>query len=132
MNKALTFITIFLGTVFSVFVLNIVLYALVPAYHDALSSVMDREEKIPVVEVNRAPIQKEAEAEEPDEPHFTNLTAGKETDATLETLSDEDVALSETVEDTAREIVDKEYHEDCGSGKGYWVITYSDGTVVIE
>ena len=132
MNKALTFITIFLGTVFSVFVLNIVLYALVPAYHDALSSVIDREEKIPVVEVTRTPVQKEAAAEEPDEPHFTNLTVGKETDATLETLTDEDVALSETVEDTVREIVDKEYHEDCGSGKGYWAITYSDGTVVIE
>ncbi|MCR5402278.1 MAG: hypothetical protein K6E91_00450 [Butyrivibrio sp.] len=29
-------------------------------------------------------------------------------------------------------IVDKEYHEDCGTGKGYWVITYSDGSTVIE
>ena len=29
-------------------------------------------------------------------------------------------------------IVDKEYHEDCGTGKGYWVITYSDGSTSIE
>ena len=29
-------------------------------------------------------------------------------------------------------IVGKEYHEDCGTGKGYWVITYSDGSTVIE
>lgn len=29
-------------------------------------------------------------------------------------------------------IIDKEYHEDCGTGKGYWVITYSDGSTSIE
>ena len=27
---------------------------------------------------------------------------------------------------------DKEYHEDCGTGKGYWVITYSDGSTSVE
>ena len=26
----------------------------------------------------------------------------------------------------------KEYHEDCGTGKGYWVITYEDGSTSIE
>ena len=29
-------------------------------------------------------------------------------------------------------IVDKEYHEDCGTGEGYWIIRYSDGTVEVE
>ena len=29
-------------------------------------------------------------------------------------------------------IVDKEYHEDCGTGEGYWIIKYEDGTTVIE
>ena len=29
-------------------------------------------------------------------------------------------------------IIDKEYHEDCGTGEGYWVITYSDGSTVVE
>ena len=70
MNKALTFIMIFTGTVFTVFLLNIVMYALVPGYHDVLSSVIhpDKEE-IPVVEVARpvtaaAEAEAEAEAEE--------------------------------------------------------------------
>ena len=31
-----------------------------------------------------------------------------------------------------RTIVDKTYHEDCGTGKGYWVITYSDGSTAVE
>ena len=136
MNKALTFIMIFTGTVFSVFLLNIVMYALVPGYHDALSSVIRPDNAIPVVEVDRA-----AAAES--ETRLRELTAGKETAARLEYLVDEEVALSETAEDTVKaasesntatalQIISKEYHEDCGTGEGYWVITYSDGSVGIE
>ena len=136
MNKALTFIMIFTGTVFSVFLLNIVLYALVPGYHDALSSVIHPDNEIPVVEVDRAAAA-EAEAQ------LMELSTGKEPEAVLEYLTDEKVALSESAEDTekaasesntatALQRISKESHEDCGTGDGYWVITYSDGTVVIE
>lgn len=31
-----------------------------------------------------------------------------------------------------KRVVDKKYYEDCGSDKGYWVITYEDGTTSIE
>ena len=48
MNKFLTFLMIFMGTVFSLVALNIVLYAMVPGYHDALSSIVDRDDDIPV------------------------------------------------------------------------------------
>ena len=136
MSKALTFIMIFTGTVFSVFLLNIVLYALVPSYHDALSSVIHPDDSIPVVEVTR-PVTAAAEAE------LVDLTEGKELEATFEYLTDEDVALAASAEDTAKaasesntatalQIINKEYHEDCGTGEGYWVITYSDGSVGIE
>ena len=138
MNKFLTFLMIFMGTVFSLVALNIVLYAMVPGYHDALSSIVDRDDDIPVVEV-ATPARPAKQAE----PQITDLTAGKDTEASLEYLEDEEVALSESAEDaekdasasntaTALQIIDKEYHEDCGTGKGYWVITYSDGSVGIE
>ena len=29
-------------------------------------------------------------------------------------------------------VVNKEYHEDCGTGEGYWIIQYSDGSVEVE
>ena len=95
MSKALTFIMIFTGTVFSVFLLNIVLYALVPSYHDALSSVIHPDDSIPVVEVTR-PVTAAAEAE------LVDLTEGKELEATFEYLTDEDVALAASAEDTAK------------------------------
>lgn len=147
MNKALTFTTIFMGTVFTVFIMNIFLYAVVPEYHNLISSVVSPdEENIPVVEVNRA-----ADTYEVTEPSEGKETAAaysessgrKETEPSLEYLRDEEVPMAESAVDaekaasesntaTALQIINKEYHEDCGTGDGYWVITYSDGSVGIE
>ena len=136
MNKALTFTVIFSGTIFTVFLLNIILYAFVPPYHDALNSVISPEKDIPVVEVNRSVIEKR-------EAQIMDATRATEDVDTLETLVDDEVPMAASAEDTAKaasesntatalQIIDKEYHEDCGSGEGYWVITYSDGSVGIE
>lgn len=49
MRNALTFILIFAGAAFSVFVLNIVMYTVLPDYHDVVSSAFATSEEIPVV-----------------------------------------------------------------------------------
>ncbi len=130
MRKGMTFLLIFTGTVFTVFVFNLVMYALIPEYHDAISAaVASSQEDIPVVMPEAA---KEMSAE------LVDVEPAADMETT--TLRDEGVALSETVtgsEEAGQEgseliIIDKEYHEDCGTGKGYWVITYSDGSVGIE
>ena len=136
MNKALTFTVIFSGTLFSVFLLNIILYALVPGYHDALNSAVTTKEEIPVVEVDRSVIEKR-------EAKVMDVTKDRTEEYAFEELLDDDVPMAASAEDTAKaacesntatalSIIDKEYHEDCGTGDGYWVITYSDGSVGIE
>jgi hypothetical protein len=47
-------------------------------------------------------------------------------------INNDSVPLEEQPTEQERVIVNKEYHEDCGTGKGYWVITYDDGTTEIE
>ncbi len=126
MRKVLTFTLIFAGTVFVVFLFNIMMYATVPEYHDAISAaVASSKDDIPVVtpEMVIGPV--------------ATKEAADENSITLE-VEDEKVALSyeaeveETKDDPELIIVDKQYHEDCGTGKGYWVITYSDGSTAIE
>ncbi len=130
MRKVLMSLFLFTGTAFMVFVFNLLLYAFWPAYHDAVSaSVTDSmtetaERSIPVV----TPQMVKEESPVPE-------VVPEETVA--QSFADEQVALSpEATDDTASEpelvIVDKQYHEDCGTGKGYWVITYSDGSTEIE
>lgn len=126
MRKVLTFTLIFAGTVFVVFLFNIMMYATVPEYHDAISAaVASSKDDIPVVTPEMV-IETVATKE-----------AADENSITLE-VEDEKVALSyeaeveETKDDPELIIVDKQYHEDCGTGKGYWVITYSDGSTAIE
>ena len=41
-------------------------------------------------------------------------------------------AAAEDDNDKEPVIIDKEYHEDCGTGEGYWIIKYEDGTTAIE
>ena len=126
MRKVLTFTLIFAGTVFVVFLFNIMMYATVPEYHDAISAaVASSKDDIPVVTPDMVtdPAAAKEATEEP--PVFLDV-------------EDENVALSfeaeveEEKDDPELIIVDKQYHEDCGTGKGYWVITYSDGSTVIE
>ncbi len=124
------FLFLFTGTAFMVFIFNLLLYAFWPAYHDTVSaSVTDSmtetaDRSIPVV----TPQMVKEESPVPE-------VVPEETVA--QSFADEQVALSpEATDDTASEpelvIVDKQYHEDCGTGKGYWVITHSDGSTEIE
>jgi hypothetical protein len=123
MRKVLTFVLIFSGTVFAVFVLNIVMYALIPGYHDTIASAFGKDE-IPVVSVSTV-IE--------NEPVPTERQPMEE----VATKPENDLVFTSVVSEHAENdyepiIIDREYHEDCGTGKGYWVLTYDDGTIVVE
>ncbi len=123
MRKVLTFALIFSGTIFAVFILNIVMYALLPGYQDAVSSALGREE-IPVVTkdvvIENEPVAADCEPKLEEEKKTVN-------DYKIINTSSEDVE-----NDYEPIIINREYHEDCGTGKGYWVLTYEDGTVIVE
>lgn len=117
----------FSGLVLIFFISNIVLYSRNKCYHDALiEAVTGREEAdIPVVDVSRDAVIVFDE----DDVIYRDLD--------LKELDEEDVPLSPTyAEEKSKEkeplIIDKEYHEDCGTGEGYWIIKYEDGTTAIE
>ncbi len=138
MKKVSAFILILSGAIFSVFVFNIVLYAVVPEYRSAINVFVDKsddkgDDRISVVTSN---------AEESDESVVITLDEdnkipmaenAEETDAkakaekAIEALEDQNKDNSDKPQ-----IVSKEYHEDCGTKKGYWVITYADGSIGIE
>ena len=128
MRRILTFTSIFAGTVLCVFIFNIVLYSAVPAYRYLLEDVV-ADDNIPTVTVTNEPdlqqdISLDNEVFEPEKKpdSYYKLTY----------INNEPVALDGQPKEIERVIVDKEYHEDCGTGKGYWVITYDDGTTEIE
>ncbi len=130
MRKAITFTLIFIGTISSVFIFNLMMYALVPVYHDAISAaVASSGDDIPVI----TPDMVRSESEDAAASAMNSAGITKLSLTQTKTLEDSEVALSATVEEGKKPIViDKVYHEDCGSGKGYWVITYDDGSVGIE
>ena len=139
MRRVSTFLFIFIGAVFSVFIMNIVMYALIPEYHDAVSAAMSTSDDIPVVTPDMVGESHISTGASDTSEAVTYLDAEKENSRKAVELVDEAVALSgmssfegEEAEENAAIVIDKEYHEDCGTGKGYWVITYSDGSVVIE
>ena len=122
-----------IGTFSSVIIINILLCVWMPEYHDALVSVISRDIKTTVIEDEKMPLdsspgmnEKDATTYEPkvyevnDKEHLENVEEIKE-----------EIDTDDSKEKKP-EIVDKTYHEDCGTGKGYWVITYSDGSVEVE
>ncbi len=132
---------------FSVFIFVLGMYAMVPGFRDMVTKAIGRDGDILVVSSDGSFNEDEAaqlvtEIEEEEE---VALSSGEE-----EVLfqkeevqaQDEDVVPGEGDEamktdssedaEPERLIVNKEYHEDCGTGKGYWVITYDDGTTAIE
>ena len=128
MRKILTFTCIFAGTRSCVFIFNIVLYSLMPAYKHFLSGMVS-DDNIPVVTVTEQPI----EYENPDTENVQAETEMKPASYYKITYIDNDsVALDDKPAQKEPVIVDKQYHEDCGTGKGYWVITYDDGSTEIE
>jgi hypothetical protein len=137
MRRLLGIATVIMGAVFSVFVLNLLLYSLVPVYRGALlMTVSYLRRDIPVIEVQN-------DADLPDEEPVVINTNTKE-------IYDEETALSpvfeknqdeeiktetenfEKNEQKKPEIIERTYYEDCGTGHGYWVIKYSDGSYGIE
>ena len=125
MRKIQTFMTIFAGTIFLVFMFNILLYVFVPEFRNTvLSLVADRD--IPVVTVT----------EEPEVQEDINLDKAVEKKPysyyKITYINNDPVALEDQPAEEKPAIIDREYHEDCGTGKGYWVITYEDGTTEIE
>lgn len=120
---------LFAGLVFTIFIVNLFLYSFNPEYHAALRGAVtgEEDEVIPVVDIN-----KDVELRTDTENVINKSVIYNE-------LQEEEIPLSavydnseESEEELSPVIVDKEYHEDCGTGEGYWIIRYEDGTVVVE
>ena len=128
MRKILTFLIIFGGTVSCVLMFGIVLYAIAPEYRQVVT-VLVEDDDIPVVTVSQQPVpDKNIENEE------TKPAYEKKPDSYYKITYIENEPVATESEPTEKEaaIIDRQYHEDCGTGKGYWVITYEDGTIEIE
>ena len=129
MRRMLGIAMVISGAVFSVFVLNIILYSFVPAYRGALMMAIPKDDDhIPVIAAESDSII------ETTEPVVIN-TDTKE-------INEDDTALSPVFENSQGnlkkdeqnkpQIIERTYYEDCGTGHGYWVIKYSDGSYGIE
>ncbi len=144
MRKVSTFILIISGMIFSVFVFNIILYAAVPEYRNAIVAMADKDADIPTVtsdgtvysesavvtmeEPDIVPLAKEIQADD-SKTRAEKAVAAMEEEKAVSNLS----GTSDGAADNDKpQIISKEYHEDCGTKKGYWVITYADGSVGIE
>ncbi len=135
----------FSGAILGLFLVNLLLYSYNPQYHEALEAAVAGDSHIPVVEADGSISEKIQVA--------TCVGGYKNSNAQVEGIKtvssmveiseqngDEGVPLAATYEKEAKaeetpakpSIVDKEYHEDCGTGEGYWIIHYSDGSVEIE
>lgn len=128
MRKILTFLIIFGGTVSCVLMFGIVLYAIAPEYRQVVT-VLVEDDDIPVVTVSQQPVADENIENEETKPAYE-----KKPDSYYKITYIENEPVATESEPTEKEaaIIDRQYHEDCGTGKGYWVITYEDGTMEIE
>lgn len=128
MRRILTFLSIFAGTVLCVFIFNIVLYSAVPAYRYLLEGLV-ADDDIPTVTVTDVPKVQE-------DVNLDNMVSEPEKKPDsyykITYINNDSIPLEDQPSEAEHVIVDKEYHEDCGTGKGYWVITYDDGTTEIE
>ena len=128
MRKILTFLIIFGGTVSCVLMFSIVLYAITPEYRQVVTALVE-DDDIPVVTVSQQPVADENIENEETKPAYE-----KKPDSYYKITYIENEPVATESEPTEKEaaIIDRQYHEDCGTGKGYWVITYEDGTMEIE
>jgi hypothetical protein len=132
------------------FLSNILLYSHNEDYRDALIEMVTgkNEDDIPVVDVSRDVIISYDEDNVTYRDLNYNVLTEDEVPLSAAYIDDQNVSnestteyaveettVDESVEDDCGDepvIVDKEYHEDCGTGKGYWIIKYEDGSTVIE
>ncbi|WP_026651980.1 hypothetical protein [Butyrivibrio proteoclasticus] len=157
MRKFLGFLFVVTGSVFSLFLINVFLCLFIPSYHDALALIVRGNEKkedttISFDEEPKIPLSdgefRNVDADRDGDSEWMN-TKGSDVDYTdpdrvtgLVTDTTKGTEIEQTTGDNSKdqddekanrpEIVDKTYHEDCGSDGGYWVITYSDGSIGIE
>ncbi|MBE5829073.1 MAG: hypothetical protein E7305_06380 [Butyrivibrio sp.] len=137
MRRASQIILILSGTIFSIFIFNLVMCSMVPAYRTMLSEAVGKNEDIPVVDVTKYNIADSSLGEEASDAVSLNASTENLEEMLFEMGAYDEVPLAPDVESASgkakeRQIVGKEYHEDCGTGKGYWVITYEDGSTEIE
>ncbi len=151
MKKIFSGVLVFTGVVFLLFVVNIVLYSAVPGYRAALSKAVGKDaangsgagvnvSAAGNVNVNIDENQADGSNDAMSSGKYGISVTGIENSIATKTFEKTDheknlIDKRDTeTDDTDRQpvIVDKEYHEDCGTGKGYWVITYSDGSTSIE
>ena len=137
MRKLSTIILILSGTIFSIFIFNLVMCTMVPSYRTMLSDAMGKQEDIPVVDISTDLVDDSSFPEESKDAVSLNASTENLEDKLIEMGAYDEVPLAAGVESASeetdqRQIVGKEYHEDCGTGKGYWVITYEDGSTSIE
>ena len=110
---------------------------MVPAYRTMLSEAMGKQEDIPVVDVSTDLVADHSFPEESTATVSINESTESLEEMLIEMGAYDEVPLAADVnsagaEADTRQIVGKEYHEDCGTGKGYWVITYDDGSTKVE
>ncbi len=130
MRRVLGFTMIFSGTIVCIFIFNILLYALVPGYRGLLIDAVYNDD-IPVVEASADPVV----IIEPDTEVQTTSKVSSEVNLSDTNIFKEKESEDEQIsvnEEKQLQVIDKTYHEDCGTGEGYWVITYSDGSVELE
>ncbi len=137
MRKLSTIILILSGTIFSIFIFNLVMCTMVPSYRTMLSEAMGKQEDIPVVDASTDLVVDSTFSEGSTDAVSLNASTETLEEMLLEMGAYDEVPLAADVnsagaEADTRQIVGKEYHEDCGTGKGYWVITYDDGSTSIE
>ncbi len=127
MKAVLRYIFIVIGTVFFLFLMNIMLFCFVPSYRDMLVKAVGHEEE---TSENNEVFSDFGEKKQLDD--GTIVDESKEA-ATDRGVINQQMGKTDSLESQQNlQIIDKEYHEDCGTGKGYWVITYSDGSTSVE
>lgn len=131
MRKFTKIAMIFVGTVLGIFIFNLVLYANNPGYRSALGGMVEEKSYDQGVAASDATAQTAENSVNAEE---SVSEAAPVANSKVEDMVPDARAEERTLEPESEEkvIVDKTYHEDCGTGKGYWVITYSDGSVGLE
>ncbi len=131
MKKFVGFSLIFSGVIFAAFLANLLLYCFVPSYRNALERRIGKDDDIPVIVIEKTQNASETEALSQEEDNISEIPVPLA--ATY--IGTEDSVIEDGEEESFDEkpqIVDKDYYEDCGTGRAYWVIRYSDGTTEIE
>ena len=128
MKKVAVTSLIFMGSVICLCVFNIILCVAVPGYKEFLASAVVEDKIMPVAEVKDTKASTEASTTGEKKMTLEELKEKYDISAISCVSSDND----EDDDKAGLSIVDKAYHEDCGTGKGYWVITYSDGSTAVE